>query len=93
MLELDVATSLLRQDEAPASPYLLVNTGPMRQPISMEAQRIAAELLERLKFMSSQKDMFVIEAQNPEEGAGLLDDLHAHSENIPVTVQRVSLSA
>lgn len=93
MLELDVATSLLRQDEATASPYLLVNTGPMRQPVSMDAQRIATELLERLKFMSSQKNMSVIEAQNPEEGARLLEDLRVQLGNVPVTVRRVSLSA
>lgn len=93
MLELDVATSLLRQDEATASPYLLINTGPMRQPANADAQRVAAELLERLKFISAQKDMSVIEAQSPEEGAGLLEDLRMHPDNIPVTVQRFSLLA
>jgi hypothetical protein len=93
LLELDVATSLLRKDEAIASPYLLINTGAMHQPINSDARRIAAGLLERLKFMSSQKEMSVIEAQTPEEGAGLLDDLQVHAGAVLVTVRRASLSA
>lgn len=93
MLELDVATSLLRQDEAMVSPYLMINTESMLQPINAEAGRLATELLDRLKFMGSQKEMLVLEAQSPEDGAGLLEDLQVHVGPSRIDALRASLSA
>lgn len=83
MLELDVAASLLRQDHANAQPYLLINVAPISQPMTVESKKIATELLDRLRFISSQKDMSVITANSPEEGASLLEDLPRHSAFAP----------
>ncbi|MDN7612157.1 hypothetical protein [Burkholderia cepacia] len=83
MLELDVAASLLRQDHANAQPYLLINVAPISQPMTVESKKIATELLDRLRFISSQKDMSVITANSPEEGASLLEDLPRHSSFAP----------
>ncbi|KVD77599.1 hypothetical protein WS62_29870 [Burkholderia sp. ABCPW 14] len=93
ILELDVATLLLRQDTAIVSPYLLINTESTLQPINAEARRLATELLDRLKFMSSQKEMRVLEARSPEDGAGLLEDLQVHIGPARVDTLRASLSA
>jgi hypothetical protein len=92
ILELDVAASLLRQDSANASPYLLVNAAPISRPINDESQKIAVELLDRLTFIGSQKAMSVITVTSPDEGAALLDNLPQHSL-APHRVRRIAMPA
>ncbi len=74
MFELDIAVTLLRKS-APALPSILVNTAALSDSSSREAGAVARELLERLRFMSAQKKMTLIEARSPIEGAHILDEL------------------
>jgi len=53
----------------------LVNTAALADSLSREAEAVARELLERLRFMSAQKKMSLIEARDPTEGARILDEL------------------
>ncbi|MFV8637916.1 hypothetical protein ACNRBS_00455 [Ralstonia pseudosolanacearum] len=78
MFELDIAATLLR-NSAPAQPSILVNTGALADSLSREAEAVARELLERLRFMSAQKKMSLIEARDPVEGARILDELDDHA--------------
>ena len=74
MFELDIAATLLR-NAAPAQPSILVNTAALAESLSKEAEAVARELLERLRFMSAQKKMSLIEARDPAEGARILEEL------------------
>ncbi|MCQ0029693.1 hypothetical protein [Burkholderia glumae] len=89
ILELDVAASLMRKDSASTAPYLLINVAPISRPMNVESRKIASELLERLRFIGLQKEMSIITADSPEEGASLLEDLprrsSRHTWRIPMS--------
>ncbi|NIF78902.1 hypothetical protein F3J20_16160 [Paraburkholderia sp. Cy-641] len=73
ILELDITATLLRSDRAPTHSSLLINTASLERADSREARKVANELLERLRFMSEQKSMTLLQARDPFEAAKILD--------------------
>jgi hypothetical protein len=75
LFELDITASLLRSDRSPAQPSLLINTASLVNAETGDARRTATELLERLKFMTSQKQVTLFQASNPIEASEMLEEL------------------
>lgn len=78
VLELDITASLLREQSAPTQPSLLVNTTSLALAVMPESKRIADELFDRLKFVSSRKGIQLLQACSPKEAAGILSELEIH---------------
>lgn len=75
MFELDVATTLMRRDAAVTFPALLVNTAALSESVTDDAEVVARSLLDRLRFMSEQKEMSIIETTSPADAARILGEL------------------